>query len=57
MGFVELREEGSWSIQGLVVANDTDVSREMVKWVGSLNPESFVSVEATVKRPLGPVKS
>ncbi|KAH6847822.1 hypothetical protein B0I37DRAFT_375924 [Chaetomium sp. MPI-CAGE-AT-0009] len=56
MAFVELREEGSWSIQGLVVAG-ADVSREMVKWVGSLNPESFVSVEATVKRPLGLVKS
>jgi aspartyl-tRNA synthetase len=36
MAFVELREEGSWSIQGLVVAG-TEVSREMVKWVGSLN--------------------
>ncbi|KAK4031265.1 hypothetical protein C8A01DRAFT_51591 [Parachaetomium inaequale] len=56
MAFVELREEGSWSIQGLVVAG-TDVSREIVKWVGSLNLESFVSVEATVKRPLGLVKS
>lgn len=29
----------------------------MVKWVGSLNPESFVSVEATVKRFFGLVKS
>jgi hypothetical protein len=57
MAFVELREEESWSIQGLVLANGTDVSREMVKWVDSLNPESFVSVEATVKRPIGPVKS
>jgi aspartyl-tRNA synthetase len=28
-----------------------------VKWVGPLKPESFVSVEATVKRPLEPVKS
>jgi aspartyl-tRNA synthetase len=56
MAFVELREEGSWSIQGLVVAG-TDVSKEMVKWVGSLNPESFVSVEATVKRPLKPINS
>lgn len=56
MAFVELREERSWSIQGLVVAG-TEVSREMVKWVGSLKPESFVSVEATIKRPIQPVKS
>ncbi|KAK0703441.1 hypothetical protein B0T26DRAFT_744265 [Lasiosphaeria miniovina] len=56
MAFVELREEGSWSIQGLVMAG-TEVSREMVKWVGSLKPKNFVSVEATVKRPLEPVKS
>ncbi|KAJ3522527.1 hypothetical protein NM208_g12819 [Fusarium decemcellulare] len=33
------------------------VSRRMVKWVTSINPESFVAVEARVKQPLEPVKS
>ena len=29
----------------------------MVKWVGTLNPESYVLVEAKVEKPLEPVKS
>ncbi|KFA64004.1 hypothetical protein S40285_05495 [Stachybotrys chlorohalonatus IBT 40285] len=70
MAFVELREEGNWTIQGLVVATlgagpDAPapaegtplISRRMVKWIAGINPESFVAVEATVKRPLEPVKS
>ncbi|AEO54668.1 hypothetical protein MYCTH_2297473 [Thermothelomyces thermophilus ATCC 42464] len=59
MAFVELREEGNWSIQGVVAANPegTPVSRQMVKWVGAINPESFVVVEAKVQKPLEPVKS
>lgn len=59
MAFVELREEGTWSIQGVVAASPegTPVSRQMVKWVGSINPESFVVVEASVQKPLEPVKS
>lgn len=59
MAFVELREEGSWDIQGVVAASPegTPVSRQMVKWVGSIHPESFVVVEATVQKPLDPVKS
>jgi aspartyl-tRNA synthetase len=59
MAFVELREEGNWSIQGIVAANPegTPVSRQMVKWVGAINPESFVVVEAKVAKPLDPVKS
>ncbi|KAL2019590.1 hypothetical protein VTK56DRAFT_9487 [Thermocarpiscus australiensis] len=59
MAFVELREEGNWSIQGVVAASPEGkpVSRQMVKWVGSINPESFVVVEATVQKPLEPVKS
>lgn len=59
MAFVELREEGNWSIQGVVAANPegTPVSRLMVKWVGAINPESFVVVEAKVQKPLEPVKS
>lgn len=59
MAFVELREEGNWSIQGVVAASPegTPVSRQMVKWVGAINPESFVVVEAKVQKPLEPVKS
>jgi aspartyl-tRNA synthetase len=64
MAFVELREEGNWAIQGIVTATGADASKEgpvisrpMVKWVGAANPESYVTVEATVQRPLEPVKS
>jgi aspartyl-tRNA synthetase len=59
MAFVELREEGNWSIQGVIAASPegTPVSRPMVKWVGAINPESFVVVEGTVQKPLEPVKS
>lgn len=58
MAFIELREEGNWSIQGVVAASPegTPVSRQMVKWVGAINPESFVVVEARVEKPLEPVK-
>lgn len=59
MAFIELREEGDWTIQALVVANKAEgtPSRPMVKWVGSIKPESFVVVEANVQEPLEPVKS
>ncbi|OLN93939.1 Aspartate-tRNA ligase, cytoplasmic 2 [Colletotrichum chlorophyti] len=59
MGFVELRKGGNWNIQGIIVASDEEpiVSRRMVKWVTSINPESYVAVEAKVKQPLEPVKS
>ncbi|KAK3693610.1 tRNA synthetases class II-domain-containing protein [Podospora appendiculata] len=58
MAFVELREEGNWTIQGVIAANaEGTISRQMVKYVGGINPESFVVVEATVEKPLEPVKS
>ena len=71
MGFVELRKGGNWTIQGLVMATITGtgaeaqlppegtpvISRRMVKSITAINPESFVAVEADVKRPLEPVKS
>ncbi|KAH8802891.1 aspartyl-tRNA synthetase-like protein [Xylogone sp. PMI_703] len=59
MAFVELREEGSWAVQGVVAASPEGkpVSRQMVKWVGGLKLESFVMVEAIVQKPLEPVKS
>ncbi|KAI1080549.1 aspartyl-tRNA synthetase [Whalleya microplaca] len=59
MAFVELREERNWTIQGVIAASPEGkpVSKQMVKWVGSLNLEGFVLVEATVQKPLEPVKS
>ncbi|ROT35353.1 aspartyl-tRNA synthetase [Sodiomyces alkalinus F11] len=59
MCFVELREERNWAVQGVITASaeGKPVSRPMVKWVGALPLESFVLVEATVQKPLEPVKS
>ncbi|KAI1351089.1 aspartyl-tRNA synthetase [Xylaria sp. FL0043] len=59
MAFVELREERWWSIQGVIAASSDGkpVSKQMAKWVGGLSLESFVLIEATVKKPLEPVKS
>ncbi|PFH56794.1 hypothetical protein XA68_15977 [Ophiocordyceps unilateralis] len=59
MAFVELREEGNWAIQGVVAASaeGTPVSRQMVKWIGSLHLESFVLVEGKMEKPLDAVKS
>ncbi|KAH7158115.1 hypothetical protein B0J13DRAFT_188961 [Dactylonectria estremocensis] len=59
MAFVELREERNWAIQGVVAANPegTPVSKQMVKWIGALNLESYVLIEARVEKPLEPVKS
>lgn len=59
MVFVEIREEGNWAIQGIAAASPegTPVSRQMVKWIGAVNLESYVVVEATVQKPLEPVKS
>lgn len=52
IAFVELREERSWTIQGVVIASPTGtpVSRQMVKWVGGLQLESFVSAEGTIQQ-------
>lgn len=59
MAFVELREERNWAIQGVVAtsAEGTPVSKQMVKWIGGLNLESYVLVEAKIEKPLEPVKS
>ena len=59
MAFVELREERNWAIQGVIAASPegTPVSRQMVKWLGGVNIESFVMVEARVEKPLEAVKS
>lgn len=64
MAFLELREERNWSVQAIIAATKPDdvdeknpVSKQMVKWVGSIRPESFVLVEAIVAKPYEPVKS
>jgi len=59
MCFVELRELQDWTIQGIVSASPegAPVSRQMVKWAGSVNLESFVIVEAALKRSPEPIKS
>ncbi|KAF6844512.1 aspartyl-tRNA synthetase [Colletotrichum musicola] len=59
MCFVELREERNWAIQGVIAASaeGKPVSKQMVKWIGGLALESYVLVEATVQKPLEPVKS
>ncbi|KAK0633088.1 aspartyl-tRNA synthetase-like protein [Immersiella caudata] len=58
MVFVEIRERGNWAIQGIAAANaEGTVSRQMVKWIGSVNLESFVIVEGTIEKPLEPVKA
>lgn len=59
MAFVELREERWWSVQCVIAASPegAPVSRQMVKWVGSINPESFVEVEAVVSKAPEPIKS
>ncbi|KAH8686078.1 aspartyl-tRNA synthetase-like protein [Tricladium varicosporioides] len=59
MVFVELREEGNWTVQGVVAASTegTPVSKQMVNWIKGVKLESFVSLEAVVQKPLEPVKS
>jgi aspartyl-tRNA synthetase len=58
MAFAELREEGSWTIQAVVAANaEGTISKQMVRWIAGVNPESFVLVEGTIQEPLEPVKS
>jgi aspartyl-tRNA synthetase len=59
MAFLELREEGNWTIQGVVAASaeGKPVSKQMVKWIGGLKLESFITVEAVVQKPQEPVKS
>ena len=59
LAFVKLREERSLTIQGVMIASPISitVSRQMVKWVGGLQLESFVSAEGTIQRARVPIKS
>lgn len=49
-------QQGMSTIQGVVAASDT-LSRQMVKFAGSIPSESIVLVHAVVKKPKEPVKS
>lgn len=55
LGFLELRE-GFHTIQAVIAASET-LSRQMVKFVAGVNPESVVDITGLVKEPKEPVKS
>lgn len=55
MAFVTLRQRLSL-IQGLIKANGESVSKQMVKWAGSINLESIVVVHGTVRSVEEPIK-
>ncbi len=55
LSFLVFRQ-GADTIQAVVAASDT-LSRQMVKFAGSIPAESIVNVYAEVQRPVEPVKS
>ena len=56
MVFLELRQRDE-TIQCLLAADASNVSKQMVKWTGSLPRETIVLVEGVVQAPKEPVKS
>jgi len=56
MCFFQLRQNSS-TIQGLVVYNETTISKQMVKFAQGITSESIVLVEGTIAQPVEPVKS
>jgi aspartyl-tRNA synthetase len=58
IAFIELGK-GNESIQGVIAASaeGKPVSKQMVKWAGSVKLESIIVVEAMVEQPKEPVKS
>ncbi|KAG0344385.1 aspartate--tRNA ligase dps1 [Podila humilis] len=56
MCFFQLRQNSS-TIQGLVVFDETAISKQMVKFAQNITSESIVLVEGTIAKPLEPVKS
>lgn len=56
MTFVTLRQRLSL-IQGLLKANGHSVSKQMVKWAGSINLESIVVVHGAIRSVEEPIKS
>jgi aspartyl-tRNA synthetase len=56
MCFFQLRQNSS-TIQGLVVFDETAISKQMVKFAQNISSESIVLIEGTIAKPLEPVKS
>lgn len=56
MVFLNLRQRID-TVQGLLIVAEGKVSKQMVKWAGSLADESIVLVEGVVKKLSEPVKS
>ena len=56
MVFFNLRQRTD-SIQALIVVSPDKVSKQMVKWAGSIADESIVLVEGVVQLPKEEVKS
>jgi aspartyl/asparaginyl-tRNA synthetase len=56
MCFFTFRQQGA-SIQGLLAADDQQVSRPMIKWAQALPRETIVLVQGIVQKPVEPIKS
>ncbi|KAG4301441.1 hypothetical protein PCK1_002367 [Pneumocystis canis] len=56
MCFLLLRQHLS-TVQALVIADEKLISRKMVKWCGSISPESIVLVEGQIKKSPGIITS
>lgn len=56
MAFITLRQQDNL-IQALIKANGESISKQMVKWVGSINLESIVVVHGVVRKVEEEIKS
>lgn len=56
MAFMTFRQQ-QHLIQGLIKANGETISKQMVKWAGSINLESIVLVHGVVRKVDEPIKS
>jgi aspartyl/asparaginyl-tRNA synthetase len=56
MCFFTFRQHGA-SIQGLMAADEQQVSRPMIKWAQALPRETIVLVQGIVQKPVEPIKS
>lgn len=56
MAFLTFRQQQNL-IQGLIKANGSSVSKQMVKWAGSINLESIVLVHGVIRKVDEPIKS
>lgn len=56
MVFLNLRQRTN-SVQALMQVTEGQVSKQMVKWAGTLAVESIVLVEGIVKKSPEPIKS